>query len=225
MLSPGRRLTRARHMAEIARRSLEGESQPKIAAALGISQSQVSRSLSLLSKRWLKEAKVDRRLERARDLATLDAVQEELFAAWQASKETEHVVRTVERAGANPSTTRSIRSHRRVGTPGFLRLFVRAVAQQSELFGLYRTVDAKDEWRRERALELREAMAPFEALEVDVVRAELIHRHGIIDIWLVGQAPPRPEELPPGFRPDVYPELPSGLVPEEEGGWGPCAGE
>ena len=135
------------------------------------------------------------------------------------------MVRTVTRVGTNPSTSTTVRRKKRLGSPAFLHLVLRVVAQQSELFGLYATRDPHPDWRRERERELEAQGKPLDAVEFEVVLWELRRRNGIVDIWLGGPAPPSPEELPPGFRPELYPETPPGFITGEEGGEDSCAGE
>ncbi len=219
------RLARAKDLAEIAHLRLRGESQAQIADALGLSQSQVSRSLGKLNTQWLEEEGVDLHLERARDLHTLEMVQEELWEAWQLSKKPQEVGRTVRREGGSPYTAASLRTKKRHGRAALLDLALRALAQQCELFGLYATRDPRTDWRRERARELEEKGEPLDAVDFEVVLGELMRRYGIIDVWLGGPAPPTPEELPPGFRPPVYPDAPPGFTQEQEGGESPCADE
>lgn len=218
------RLARAKDLAEIARLRLQNRSQAQIARALGLSQSQVSRSLSKLNTQWLKEGGVDVRLERARDLHTLEMVWAELWEAWELSKEPKEVVRTIRREGSRPYAATSLRTTKRAGDAAILHLAGRVGAQQNELFGLYATRDPHTDYRREQARERREDGKPLDAVELEVVLFELMRRYKVIDIWDGGPAPPTPDKLPPGFRPELYPETPPGFT-EEEQGEDPCADE
>ena len=219
------KLARARDLAEITHLRLQGESQAKIARALGLSQSQVSRSLAKLNTQWLNEEGVDLRLERARDLNTLEMVWAELWEAWHLSKKPKEVVRTVRRVGSNPYSATSVRTQKRVGTAAILHLALRARAQRSELFGLYASRDPHTDWREERARELREQGHPLDSLPLEVVLWELDRRYGVIEVWHWGPKPPTPEQLPPGFRAPLYPGPPPGFIPDREGGENPWADE
>lgn len=202
------KLKRSRDLAEIARLRLRGQSQARIGEALGLSQSQVSRSLAKLEKQWLEDPGLDPRLARAIDLEALRMVNAQLWQAFLVSKEPRKVLRTVHREGSNPYTSTSTRTDKRVGSAVLLGLILDCARLQSELQGLYATKDARTDWRKERIRELREQGKPLESVQLEVILVELMRRNGIIDIWAWGPAPPRPDQLPPGFRPPVYPKAP-----------------
>jgi hypothetical protein len=144
------RRTRARRdhdRAEIARRYLTGEPQSRIAAALGLSRSQVRRDLGVIRERWKAEAVRDYNQAVADELARLGLVESEAWAAWERSKEPLEIL-TGERIGTpDPSgvrddtgaegRTRATRTTRnRDGNPAFLQAVQHCIDQRIRLLKL-----------------------------------------------------------------------------------------
>src|SRR5271157_101318 len=92
-----RNLKRSRDLAEIARRRLAGESAARIAEALGLSPSQVSRYIAQLQADFQKEAELDLAALRSRQAAALELMMGELWLAWEISKEPRVTTRTTVR--------------------------------------------------------------------------------------------------------------------------------
>jgi hypothetical protein len=77
---------RAADQLEIARRYCKGERQASIAVALGMTQAQVSRDLAVVVRQWQAEALHDLDAHKAAELARIDSLEREYWAAWEASK-------------------------------------------------------------------------------------------------------------------------------------------
>ena len=74
---------------DICRRYLQGETQAEIAAAVSLSQGAVSRHLTALQADWLKSAALDFTAAKARQLAKIDNLEREAWAAYELSRQPE----------------------------------------------------------------------------------------------------------------------------------------
>ncbi len=93
---------RAYHLAEIARRTLQGETQHMIADDLGVSQPTVAGDLKRIRKQWAEPALDDWITHLAKELARLDLLEATYWAAWERSKQP--VTKKYQRERVNPVT-------------------------------------------------------------------------------------------------------------------------
>jgi predicted transcriptional regulator len=88
MAGPTRTAAQREHDYTVAARlHLRGKEQIEIAEILGISQAQVSRDLKVIEGRWQEAARADIGELKARELARLESLRQELLDAWERSKE------------------------------------------------------------------------------------------------------------------------------------------
>ena len=83
-----------------ARLRLRGLTQAEIAKRVGVSQGQVSNDLKVIEKRWQEAARKDIGALKARELARLEDLWQEVWAAWQ---------RSVERGDGDPRYLQQLR--------------------------------------------------------------------------------------------------------------------
>jgi len=77
----------ARDRRRIAGLYLEGQLQADIAEAVGVSQSTVSNDLKAIQQEWLQSSLMDFNEARAQEIAKIDRLEREYWAAWQRSCE------------------------------------------------------------------------------------------------------------------------------------------
>jgi hypothetical protein len=75
-----------RDRAEVARLYLQGWTQADIGARLGLSRQQIGYDLEAVRQEWLRSALVDFDAKKAEELAKIDRLEGEYWAAWEASK-------------------------------------------------------------------------------------------------------------------------------------------
>jgi hypothetical protein len=116
--------------AEIAAGYLRGERQADMAARLGISRQEVTYELGVLRKEWLARSSRDFDQKKSEELAKLDELETEYWAAWQASKQPlEH---TTQEEVTDEISMPAGRRHTRVKVP---RSRTRAATQQQQQHG------------------------------------------------------------------------------------------
>jgi DNA-binding CsgD family transcriptional regulator len=118
---------------QVTELSLQGWSQTSIAAHLGISQSTVSEDMQHVRKAW-QESNVEALAEiRARELAKVDLIERESWAAWgRSQKPAQSAVVTGD--GAGKQTRKSMKNQ--TGDPRFLDQINKCIAQRRALLGL-----------------------------------------------------------------------------------------
>ncbi len=77
---------REAQLVEIKDAYLRGDTQMDIAARLGLSQSQISRDLSKIQRRWRESSLVDINEAKQRELERIDVLEREYWQAWEASR-------------------------------------------------------------------------------------------------------------------------------------------
>ena len=134
-----------RDRAIIGERYLKGETLTSIAAGLGISLSRVSRNMKELRQEWRESALTDIDALMAEQLAKIDEVEKEAWAAWHRSIG-ESVERSVEEIPATMNAEDKVTSPAKkkyqvkrkelVGDPRFLELVGKQIALRCKLLGL-----------------------------------------------------------------------------------------
>jgi hypothetical protein len=126
----------AAHQAEIAQRYLRGETQQVIATALGLDQGQVSRDLAKVVKQWQAEALHDIDAAKAAELARINTLEREYWAAWDASKQPKETT-TTEQVDAKEKRARAqIQRQERDGDPRYLAGVQWCIDRRCKLLGL-----------------------------------------------------------------------------------------
>lgn len=126
----------AAHRAAIAAQYLRGATQADIAAALGIDRSTVSRDLAAVRAQWLAASVRDFDAQRAEELAKIDAVEREFWAAYERSKVTKEITLTEKRDGERASTHARVQREPRDGSAVYLDGVLRCIERRCRLLGL-----------------------------------------------------------------------------------------
>jgi hypothetical protein len=132
---------------------LQGRTQHEIGTLVGLSQSQVSRNLKTLQRRWRDAAvrNVDDR--KAEELAKIDALEREYWAAWERSKTEKTTTRAAKRDMAIPPgphgnprvgtvTEASRTEEESIGDPRYLAGVQWCITKRCDILGLDAPVKA-----------------------------------------------------------------------------------
>lgn len=130
---------------------LRGSLQTQIAGELNVTQATISRDLAALRKLWLQSALVDINEAKAKELAKIDNLELEYWAAWERSK-LDAEIEVTEQVGSRHKPKKGeppepeglalerIKKYKRVegqsGNPAFLRGIEWCIQARRELFGL-----------------------------------------------------------------------------------------
>lgn len=128
--------------AEVARRYLQGEMQEQIAQSFGVTQGQISQDLKVIRAAWLKAAIRDFDAARAEELAKIDEVEREYWAAWERSKKDKEIA-VQETDGVSDEKTRkprikkvSLRKEGQSGNPAYLAGVLSCIDKRCQILGL-----------------------------------------------------------------------------------------
>lgn len=119
--------------AEIARLFLEGKTATEIGGLVGVSQSQVSRDLAVISGRWRESALQDISERKAQDLAELIRIRRELWQAWQRSQEPATKKRKKYQNAKLVEVEEEVVE--RLGDPRYMAELLKALKQAADLLG------------------------------------------------------------------------------------------
>ena len=145
---PGRRFTKdeiLRRREKVADLYCRGRTQTQISADVGVSQRQVSDDLQKVRAWWLDSALRNFDQLKAEQLARLDAIEREAWAAWERSIGTHRVEKAEKRQtgegkedgdGKTVMTIASVTKEERAGNPKFLELIGSCVSKRCEILGL-----------------------------------------------------------------------------------------
>jgi hypothetical protein len=122
---------------QIATRYVHGELQASIAQGLGVSQQRISQDLMVIRQHWLASSIRDFDILKAEQLAKVDAVEREAWAAWQRSQQPREVTVTEQTDGEKPSRKASMRREGQAGDPRFLERVQKCIDQRCEILGLH----------------------------------------------------------------------------------------
>jgi hypothetical protein len=126
---------RAADLKDMARLRLFGHSQTAIADKLGISQATVSRDLETIVQGWKAEAVSDMDEIKAKELAKLDALEVEAYAAWQASKGESQKKVVEDRPGKSGGKFAKIETQQSDGDPRFLQALLAIQDRRAKILG------------------------------------------------------------------------------------------
>ncbi|HKO24517.1 MAG TPA: helix-turn-helix domain-containing protein [Chloroflexota bacterium] len=136
---------RVRDRAEIAQTYLRGEPQHAIAQRLGLSRQQIGYDLQLIRAEWRQSAMRDFEAHKAEELAKLDAMEAEYWAAWQRSQQ--ELVHSTEEHVDDEIAVPSGKRHGRMKVPrSRSRVSQRTEAQHGNsafLFGIERCIEQR----------------------------------------------------------------------------------
>ena len=133
---------------EVAARYLRGEHQYTIARAVGVSQVQVSHDLKAMRDLWLASSLRDFDTLKSEQLAKIDAVELEAWAAWLRSQQPREVSLTEQTEGGEvvgadgtsqpkrPTRKASMRREGQSGDPRFLAVIQKCIDQRCVILGL-----------------------------------------------------------------------------------------
>lgn len=119
---------------KVAARYVRGEAQWQIARAFEVDQSTISRDLAAIRKEWLASAVRSMDEVKARELAKIDATEEQAWRAWTRSQEPAEVLRA--RINGGTSTTEKV-SKGQAGDPRFLEVILKCVEKRCQILGVY----------------------------------------------------------------------------------------
>jgi DNA-binding MarR family transcriptional regulator len=113
---------------------LAGMGQGEIALALGVSVSTVSREIKTLHVKWVELSNINFDEAKARELAKIDRIEREAWAAWEASKQ-EGTWKT-QSGGEGLIARATITKKSQTGDPQYMRLALDCVDKRCKLLGL-----------------------------------------------------------------------------------------
>jgi hypothetical protein len=128
-----KRLALLERRKKVAARYLRGQTQWEIARAFEVEQATISNDLKAIHAEWLKEATLDRGEWTARELARIDEVERQAWAAWAKSQEDAEVLRA-KRRGDVAETEKIIKGQS--GDPCFLDIILKCIERRCGLLGL-----------------------------------------------------------------------------------------
>lgn len=151
---------------EVAQRYLRGEHQYDIGRALGVTQQQISMDLKAVRAAWLASAIRDFDALKSEQLAKVDAVEVEAWAAWERSKQPREVTVTEQTEGQSASRKASVRREGQAGDPRFLERIQKCIEQRADLLGLNAPKRYKFDWDKLSETQLERLAAGDDPLAV-----------------------------------------------------------
>jgi len=115
---------------------LSGWTQTAIAEELGVSQQTISLDLKAVQKDWLASSLIDFDAAKAKELAKVDRLEREYWAAWEASKEDKETSVTEKAGGEKPRSKAQIRREGQVGNPSFLSGVQWCIERRCKILGI-----------------------------------------------------------------------------------------
>lgn len=119
---------------------LRGRTQSQIGAELGLSQGMISNDLKLIQQRWREQTTFNLDEAKGKELARLDALERECWAAWEQSKSERTKARQKTsgkgKDGKAAITEASMEKEQRDGNPAFLQAVLSCIDRRCKLLGL-----------------------------------------------------------------------------------------
>jgi hypothetical protein len=129
---------------EIARLYLQGLKQHEIGSRLGLSRQQIGYDLAAIREEWLQSSLMDFNTKKAEELAQIDCIRRESWAAWEASKEDRETSVTEQiKEGEAERVKASIRKVEQTGDPRYLAGVQWCVEQRCKVLGLNAPVETR----------------------------------------------------------------------------------
>lgn len=119
---------------------LRGWTQKQIAAEVGVTQGMISQDLKEIQRRWREETAFNLDEAKGKELARLDELERECWAAWEQSKSERTKARQETggkgRDGKATVTKASMEKEQRDGNPAFLQAVLSCIDRRCKLLGL-----------------------------------------------------------------------------------------
>jgi hypothetical protein len=132
---------------------LQGKTQAEIALTCNVTQQQISSDLYAIQKRWIKDATLDFNQIKSRELARIDRVEREAWAAYERSKQAfkSHTVKAKGTQGqAQPGAVeQTTRTDERTGDPRWIDKVQWCIEQRLKIFGIYAADKSLNDWRKD----------------------------------------------------------------------------
>jgi hypothetical protein len=125
-----------RDRAETAKLYIQGWPQHEIAAKVGVTREQITYDLARIREEWVRQAQASMGELVARELAKLDRIEAEAWAAWERSRRNRERKRTKKTTGARDQLEAAVESEERDGDPRWLAEVRECVAQRCKLLGI-----------------------------------------------------------------------------------------
>jgi hypothetical protein len=123
--------------AEIADLYLQGKTQHEIGVQLGLSRQQIGYDLAAVRQEWLQSALMDFNARKAQELAKIDRLEQEYWAAWDASKKDRQVSTTEQTTGADGERLKAgIRKEEQTGEARYLTGVQWCIQKRCDILGL-----------------------------------------------------------------------------------------
>lgn len=118
---------------------LQGKTQADIAAALGVSQPQISMDLATIQKRWRTSTAINLDEAKQKELAKIDTLERTYWDAWQRTLEEKTKTRTEQsktgdKSGAAKAT---IEKETLLGNPAYLSGIQWCISERCKILGIY----------------------------------------------------------------------------------------
>jgi hypothetical protein len=131
---------REEDLVQITRLYLQGRTQRDIAEVVGVSQGQVNHDLKLIQTRWRESSIMDMNEAKQRELARLDELEREYWAAWEQSKNERTRARQESDGKSKDGKPNVVRAtmerEQRDGNPAFLAGVMSCIERRCKLLGL-----------------------------------------------------------------------------------------
>jgi len=123
--------------AEIAGLYLQGWTQAEIGARLGLSRQQIGYDLEAVRREWLQSTLMDFHAKKAEELARIDRLEREYWAAWEASRKERQTTTTEQTTDAEGERLKAgIRKVEQTGDPRYLAGVQWCIEQRCKALGL-----------------------------------------------------------------------------------------
>jgi hypothetical protein len=130
---------------QVARLFLQGvKRQGELASRLGVDRSTVSRDLKVLNTRWREAAVHDLDAAKGQELERIDLLEQEYWAAWEASKQERQTSTTEQTTDAEGERLRAgIRKVEQTGDPRYLAGVQWCIEQRAKILGLHAPTETR----------------------------------------------------------------------------------
>jgi hypothetical protein len=163
MAAPKRTPTeRENDLEKIAALYLRGKRQVDIAQEIGVDQSQISRDLKEIHKRWRESSLVNMNEVKQRELARIDQLETEYWQAW--TRSIGESVKTTTSKSDKDGNRASINKEMLNGNPAFLGGVQWCIEQRCKIFGLYEAAKISIDWRKAVEEQGQDAGEVFESM-------------------------------------------------------------
>jgi len=148
---------------------LKGDTQAAIAARLGVSRRTVRSDLKTVRESWLESSLRDFDMARAHELAKVQLIEREAWAAWDRSQQESVTTKVSQEEAENRSKQRAEKVSRgQTGDPRFLQTVLMCVLKRCKLLGLDRPATSASP----------EGAAP---MDHSTLRVELLHEPAFLE--------------------------------------------